>query len=43
MFDFELTDAEMMKINALPQKAYYDVPEEPPAFVLAHNDYSMQA
>ncbi|MGI6034077.1 MAG: aldo/keto reductase [Coriobacteriales bacterium] len=43
IFDFELTDEEMARINDLPQKAYYTVPEEPPAFVLAHNDYSKQA
>lgn len=43
VFDFELTDDEMAQINRLPQKAYYTVSEEPPAFVLAHNDYSKQA
>lgn len=43
IFDFELTDAEMERINALPQRSYYTVPEEPPAFVLAENDYSKQA
>lgn len=43
VFDFELTDDEMARINALPQKAYYDVPEEAPDFVLAHNDYRNQA
>lgn len=43
VFGFELSADEMARINALPQKAYYDVPEEPPAFVLAHNDYSKQA
>ena len=43
VFDFELTDEEMARINALPQRAYYEVPEEPPAFVLTHNDYSNQA
>lgn len=43
VFDFELTNDEMAQINRLPQKAYYEVPEEPPAFVLAHNDYSKQA
>lgn len=43
VFDFELTDDEMARINALPQKAYYDVPEEAPDFVLVHNDYRNQA
>lgn len=43
VFDFELTTDEMARINALPQRAYYTVPEEPPAFVLAHNDYTQQA
>lgn len=43
IFDFELTADEMARINALPQHPYYQVPEEPPAFVLATNDYSKQA
>ena len=43
IFDFELTDDEMAEINRLPQRAYYHVPEEAPAFVLARNDYSKQA
>ena len=43
IFDFELTDDEMARINALPQRPYYEVPEEPPAFVLTVNDYSKQA
>ena len=43
VFDFELSDDEMARVNALPQHAYYDVPEEPPAFVLAQNDYTKQA
>lgn len=43
VFDFELTDDEMARINALPQKAYYDVPEEASDFVLVHNDYRNQA
>lgn len=43
VFDFELSDDEMARINALPQKAYYDVPEEAPDFVLMQNDYSKQA
>lgn len=43
VLDFELSDDEMTRINALPQKAYYDVPEEAPDFVLMQNDYSKQA
>lgn len=43
VFDFEFTADEMAEINALPQRAYYNVPEEPPAFVLVQNDYSQQA
>ena len=43
IFDFELTEDEMARVNALPQHPYYQVPEEPPAFVLATNDYSKQA
>lgn len=43
VFDFELTGDEMAEINALPQRAYYNVPEEAPAFVLVQNDYSQQA
>ena len=43
IFDFELTEDEMARINTLPQHPYYQVPEEPPAFVLATNDYSKQA
>jgi 2,5-diketo-D-gluconate reductase A len=42
IFDFELTDDEMARINAIPQQPYYKVPDEAPAFVLAHNDYSQQ-
>ena len=43
IFDFELSDDEMARIGTLPQRPYYEVPEEPPAFVLAVNDYSKQA
>ena len=43
VFDFELSEDEMSRINRLPQKAYYDVPEEAPDFVLLQNDYSKQA
>lgn len=40
--DVELTAEEIAAIGAMPQQTYYDVPEEPPAFVLTHNDYSQQ-
>ena len=43
VFDFELSEDEMARINRLPQKAYYDLPEEAPDFVLVQNDYSKQA
>ena len=43
IFDFELTADELARIDALPQHAYYTVPEDAPAFVLARNDYSRQA
>lgn len=43
VFDFKLSEDEMTRINRLPQKAYYDVPEEAPDFVLVQNDYSKQA
>lgn len=42
IFDFELTDAELAQIDALPQRPYYVVPEDAPDFVLATNDYSKQ-
>ena len=42
IFDFELTADEMAEINSLPQKPYYVIPDEPPAFVLQHNDYDAQ-
>lgn len=42
IFDFTLTDGDMDDINNLPQTPYYQVPEEPPAFTLTHNDYSQQ-
>ena len=29
-------------ITGLPQKPYYVIPDEPPAFVLQHNDYDAQ-
>ena len=43
VFDFELTAGELARVNALPQRPYYVVPEDAPDFVLAHNDYSKQA
>ena len=43
VFDFELTEDEMARVNALPQRPYYVVPEDALDFVLAHNDYSKQA
>lgn len=43
VFDFALTDDEMARVNALPQRPYYVVPEDAPDFVLAHNDYTQQA
>lgn len=42
IFDFELSSAEMNRINQLPQKPYYVIPDEPPSFVLTHNDYDAQ-
>lgn len=33
VFDFELIDDEMRRIAAIPQKPYYDVPDEAPAFI----------
>lgn len=42
IFDFELDTDEMNAIDNLPQNPYYQVPEEPPVFVLTHNDYSQQ-
>ena len=40
IFDFALTEEEMARINALPQKPYYVVPDEPPAFATQRMDYS---
>ncbi|WP_251198594.1 aldo/keto reductase [Anaerotardibacter muris] len=42
IFDFELTDEEMARINSLPQNPYYIVPDEAPDFVLTVNDYDAQ-
>jgi len=42
IFDIALTEEEMARINALPQKPYYAVPHEPPAFVTTTMDYSQQ-
>lgn len=38
IFDFALSEEEMARINALPQQAYYQVPEEAPDFMLATVD-----
>lgn len=43
VFDFELADDEMARINALPQSCPYVVPDEAPAWVWGPNDYSKQA
>ena len=43
IFDFTLTKEEMAAVNALPQRPYYQVPDEPPAFVTTVMDYSRQA
>ena len=40
--DFALTEDETARINALPQRPYYAVPDEPPAFVTTTMDYSQQ-
>lgn len=42
IFDFSLTADEVGRINGLPQKAYYTVPDEAPAFVTAHSDWDAQ-
>ena len=41
--DFALTEDETPRITALPQRPYYAVPDEPPAFVTTTMDYSRQA
>lgn len=38
IFDFELTEDEMARINALPQKAYYHVTDEAPEWAMAEVD-----
>ena len=38
IFDFELTADEMARINSLPQKAYYHVPDEAPTWILNEVD-----
>lgn len=43
IFDFELTDEDMASINAIPQKPYYQVSDQAPAWVWGPNDYSKQA
>ncbi|RSX55934.1 2,5-didehydrogluconate reductase [Bifidobacterium dolichotidis] len=42
IFDFELTDDEMARIDAIPQKPYYVVPEQAPDFFMQKYDYSTQ-
>ena len=42
IFDFALAADEVARINSLPQNAYYTVPDDPPAFVLQHNDWDAQ-
>ena len=43
IFDFALTEEEMARINALPQKPYHAIPDEPPAYVTTPMDYSNQS
>ena len=43
IFDFALTEEEMARINALPQKPYHAIPDEPPAYVTTPMDYSKQS
>ena len=43
IFDFALTEEEMARINARPQKPYYVVLADPPAFATRHTEYSQQA
>lgn len=43
IFDFTLTEEEMTRINALPQKPYHAIPDEPPAYVTIPMDYSNQS
>lgn len=38
LFDFELADDEMSRINTLPQRAFYQVPEEAPSWVMTEVD-----
>ena len=40
--DVTLTDEEITAISAIEQSSYHEVPDEAPAFVLTHNDYSQQ-
>mgnify|MGYP003362444774 CR=1 FL=1 len=40
--EVHLTEDEVAAITATPQSSYYEVSEEPPAFVLVTNDYSQQ-
>jgi diketogulonate reductase-like aldo/keto reductase len=43
IFDFELTDEEMARVNALEQDPQYVVPDEAPEWVWGPNDYTKQA
>lgn len=43
VFDFELTADEMAEIDAVPQQAYYDVPDQAPDWVWGPNNYRKQA
>jgi len=43
IFDIALTEEEMARINALPQKPYHAIPDEPPAYVTTPMDYSAQS
>lgn len=40
--EVHLSEDEVAAITATPQSSYYEVSEEPPAFVLVTNDYSQQ-
>ena len=42
VFDFVLTDDEMQRIAAIPQKPYYDVPDEAPAFIAEMPPFDQQ-
>lgn len=42
VFDFELTPEEMAAIDAIPQKPYYEMPDEPPEFIDSMPDFDQQ-